>query len=116
MYDVDLAVDYIRGKVDVIGSIYLFENKKSKSNVYLTYNTNRDDKKVELQNTISIHRRSDLNVLYTINALNELIKTINNNVFDYEYNVDWEMYKDTFIMYRNSKLEFIPLELIFKFK
>jgi len=40
-----------------------------------------------VKNTISLHRKKITNTLYTINALNELIKTINNGVLDTKYQV-----------------------------
>jgi hypothetical protein len=60
----------------------------------LTYNVDLGNTKGEfaIGNTILVHRKKQTNTLYTINALNELIKSLNNYdafVFDFcdsEYN------------------------------
>jgi hypothetical protein len=39
-------------------------------------------------NTILVHRKKETNTLYTINALNELIKKLNGGVVDIAYKVN----------------------------
>lgn len=51
-----------------------------------------------LQNTMSIHRKNSLNILYTINALNCLICNSNNGILDKKYKINWENYRDSFIL------------------
>ncbi len=51
-----------------------------------------------LQNTLSIHRKNNLNILYTINALNCLICESNNGVLDKNYKINWENYQNKFIL------------------
>ena len=57
-----------------------------------TYNVDTQDgidyNKVE--GTISLHRKKHSNTLYTINALNECIKNLNNGVMDNKFMVPWE--------------------------
>ena len=52
-----------------------------------------------VSNTISLHRKKITNTLYTINALNELIKTINNGVLDTNYQVEWDTYKNMILIF-----------------
>lgn len=50
------------------------------------------------QNTISIHRKKETNTLYTVNALNEVIRAVNNGVLDKSYQLDWQQYQNSFIL------------------
>jgi hypothetical protein len=57
----------------------------------LTYNVNNHEGfnyKDLISNTINLHRKKETNTLYTINALNELIKTINNGALDKNYKIE----------------------------
>ena len=47
-----------------------------------------------LNNTISLHRKKQTNTLYTINALNRLIESLNNGVLDTSYKIIWENYRN----------------------
>lgn len=51
-----------------------------------------------LPNTILTHRKKETNTLYTINALNKLIKHHNGGVLDRGYQIDWEFYKNCIIL------------------
>jgi hypothetical protein len=47
-----------------------------------------------MANTILLHRKKETNSLYTINALNTLIKSLNNGFLDKNYMVDWNQLSD----------------------
>jgi hypothetical protein len=56
------------------------------------------------ENTILVHRKKESNTLYTINALNELIKKLNGGVVDTRYQVDWQHYKNTILLTQQNEL------------
>ena len=61
--------------VIVYNYIYILQNKSNLDELYVTYNINTEFKPPQpLEDTILIHRKKESNTLYTINALNELIK------------------------------------------
>ena len=64
--------------------------------VMLTYNVDLGNSNGEfaIGNTILVHRKKQTNTLYTINALNELIKSLNNGVLDKSYSINWDDYKN----------------------
>ena len=68
--------------------------------VILTYNVdmNNSTKDSMVDNTILVHRKKQTNTLYTINALNELIKSLNNGVIDKSYAVNWNDYKNCILL------------------
>ena len=68
--------------------------------IMLTYNVDLGNTKGEfaIGNTILVHRKKQTNTLYTINALNELIKSLNNGVLDKSYSIDWNDYKNCILL------------------
>ena len=45
-------------------------------------------------NIISVHKKNEFNVFYTINALNKIIMNLNNGVFVKNYPLDWTFYSN----------------------
>ena len=68
--------------------------------IMLTYNVDLGNTKGEfaIGNTILVHRKKQTNTLYTINALNELIKSLNNGVLDKSYSINWNNYKNCILL------------------
>ena len=68
--------------------------------IMLTYNVdmNNSTRDSMVDNTILVHRKKQTNTLYTINALNELIKSLNNGVIDKSYAVNWNDYKNCILL------------------
>ena len=68
--------------------------------IMLTYNVDMNNSSSEsmVDNTILVHRKKQTNTLYTINALNELIKSLNNGVLDKTFAIDWENYKNCILL------------------
>lgn len=64
-----------------------------------------------LPNTIAIHRRSETNTYYTINALNKTIQAINNGVLDKNYQIDWEYFTDTLMYIQSNELIRVAINL-----
>ena len=63
--------------------IYVFQNEDDNNQLLCTYNVEYDENYVEgIQDTISLHRKKQTNTLYTINALNETIRSLNNGKLD----------------------------------
>ena len=62
--------------------------------IMLTYNVDVGNsvKDSMVDNTILVHRKKQTNTLYTINALNELIKSLNNGVLDKTFTIEWNNY------------------------
>ena len=51
-----------------------------------------------IKNTISLHRKKETNTLYTLNALNEVVKEQNNGQIDPKFSVDWGPHKNTLLV------------------
>ena len=68
--------------------------------IMLTYNVDLGNSNNEfaIGNTILVHRKKQTNTLYTINALNELIKSLNNGVLDKSYSINWDDYRNCILL------------------
>ena len=68
--------------------------------VMLTYNVDLGNSNGEfaIGNTILVHRKKQTNTLYTINALNELIKSLNGGVLDKSYSINWNDYRNCILL------------------
>ena len=58
-----------------------------------------------LPNTILLHRKKESNTLYTINALNTLIKKLNGGVLDTSFVINWNDYKNSILLTQGDDLK-----------
>jgi len=69
-----------------------------------TYNIEVDGHETRmLNNTILLHRKKETNTLYTINALNTLIMTLNNGMMDNKFPINWPEYKNSVLLTQGSE-------------
>ena len=68
--------------------------------IMLTYNIDGPVYNLHLPNTILVHRKKQTNTLYTINALNEVIKYLNDGILDTSYQVDWSRFRNSILLTR----------------
>ena len=62
--------------------IFVFNNADEPNELYCTYNVAAHDDFNKAQSTILIHRKKETNTLYTVNALNVIIRKANNGLLD----------------------------------
>ena len=92
--------------------IYIFQNQDDLTQLICTYNIELVDNYEEnIENTISLHRKKQSNTLYTINALNEVIRSKNNGVLDKRFNVDWVEYQNTLLLTNEHGLNVVPTKI-----
>lgn len=85
--------------VIVYNYIYILQNKSNLDDLYITYNINTEYKpNFPLEDTILIHRKKESNTLYTINALNQLVKEENGGVLDKNFIIDWNKFRNSLIL------------------
>ena len=98
--DVDETINTIKiSYVILFNKIFVLESLDGEK-IMLTYNVdiNNSVKDSMVDNTILVHRKKQTNTLYTINALNELIKELNNGVLDKKFPIEWENYKNCILL------------------
>lgn len=78
---------------------------KSTNEYVVTYNVDQGNVNSIPENTILVHRKKETNTLYTINALNELIKKLNDGVVDMSYRVNWPHYRNSILLTQHNELK-----------
>jgi hypothetical protein len=78
---------------------------KSTNEYVVTYNVDQNNVNEIPENTILVHRKKETNTLYTINALNELIKKLNGGVVDMAYRVSWPHYRNSILLTQHNELK-----------
>lgn len=92
--------------------LFVFCNANNVNEVYITYNVS--DVKLTNQkvlNTILIHRKKQTNTLYTLNAMNCLIKE-ETGTMDKTFVVNWNLYENSLIITGDISVRIIPLKIL----
>jgi hypothetical protein len=85
--------------VIVYNYIYILQNKSNLDELFVTYNISTEFKPpIPLEDTILIHRKKESNTLYTINALNQLVREENGGIVDKSFMIDWSKFRNTIIL------------------
>ena len=109
--DLDLIIDYISKSYTISEKrLFVFSNTDKNSELYVTYNVEPDDYK-KTPNTIMIHRKKETNTLYTVNALNAIIKKSNNGVLDKKFVINWQIYDNSLMLTDGDDVRHIHLDL-----
>jgi hypothetical protein len=86
------------------GKIFVLESPDSEEYM-CTYNIEIEGSSTKiLGNTILLHRKKESNTLYTINALNTLIKSLNGGVLDTTFMINWPDYKNSILLTQGDDL------------
>ena len=85
--------------VILFNKIFILESL-NKDKIMLTYNVDMNNSSTSniIDNTIIVHRKKQTNTLYTINALNELIKSLNNGILDKTFVINWNNYQNCILL------------------
>lgn len=96
---VDETISTISTKYSILfNKIFVLESPQSEE-LICTYNIDTGNLSPQpLPNTILLHRKKESNTLYTINALNTLIKSLNNGMLDINYRINWYDYKNCILL------------------
>ena len=98
------TLDNLEGLVSSLSSKYsIMYNKmfalyvKSNDEYVLTYNVDQGNVSEIPDNTILVHRK--------INALNELIKSLNGGVVNTKFPIDWKHYRNCILLTQHNELK-----------
>lgn len=105
LQDLDDTLFHIKSSYAIIYNKIFVLEAKEQNEFLITYNVDPNNLKEFPENTILVHRKKESNTLYTINALNELIKELNGGVLDKRYQVDWRQYRNTILLTKGNDLK-----------
>jgi len=103
--NIDSMVDDISRSYDIMYNKMFVLFIKSTGEYVITYNVEQGNVDGIPSNTILVHRKKDTNTLYTINALNTLIKSLNGGVVDPKFRVDWQHYRNCILLTQGNEIK-----------
>jgi len=105
--DIESTISKISSAYTIVfNKIYVLQNEDNINELICTYNVDLENQ-VDynaVNGTISLHRKKYSNTLYTINALNECIKNLNNGVLDNKFIIPWENFKNMLLVTNSEGL------------
>ena len=102
--NLDNLIEEIRANYTIIyNKMFVLEILDTQEYV-VTYNVDQTNVYSIPPNTILVHRKKESNTLYTINALNELIKKLNGGVVDTKFRIDWKHYRNCVLLTQHNEL------------
>ena len=109
----DVVKEIVNAYTIVFSKVYVLQNEDNTNELICTYNvdTRESVDYNAVKGTISLHRKKHSNTLYTINALNECIKNLNNGVLDPKFMIPWENFKNTLLVTNAEGLNRIPTRI-----
>lgn len=107
----DETLALIQEKYKIIYNKIFVLYAKSQDEYICTYNVDFGNVGNFLDNTILVHRKKESNTLYTINALNTLIKELNGGVLDTSYRVNWNDFRNCVLLTKGQELKRINTKL-----
>jgi hypothetical protein len=109
----DESIQFISSSYNIaFDSIYVLQNTEDPLSLCCTYNIFVNEISDVPPFTISLHRKKSTNTLYTINALNLLIESLNNGKLDKNFPIPWEDYSNTVMVVAYNELKLIHTKLI----
>jgi len=104
--DLDTTLATIQGQYKILfNKIFILYIKSTEEYVF-TYNVDSVNMtNALLDNTILLHRKKESNTLYTINALNDLIKSLNGGVLNNTFPIDWKEYQNCILLTHSGDLK-----------
>lgn len=101
----------IKSRYKIIYNKIFVLYSKSQDEYICTYNVDFGNVSNFIENTILVHRKKESNTLYTINALNTLIKELNNGELDTSFKVNWTDYRNCVLLTKGAELKRINTKL-----
>jgi hypothetical protein len=109
--EVDSFIKEITSEYTILYNKIFVLHIKSNDEYVCTYNVDQPNINNIPENTILVHRKKESNSLYTINALNELIKSLNNGVVDTNFRINWQHYKNTILLTQQGDLKLLRTKI-----
>jgi len=103
--ELDNLISGLTQKYDIMYNKMFVLHVKSNDEYVVTYNVDQGNVNDIPENTILVHRKKETNSLYTINALNELIKSLNGGVVDTRFQINWQHYKNCILLTQHNEIK-----------
>lgn len=110
--ELDTLIEDLKSRYSILyNKIFVLEIEDKDDEVVVTYNVDQGNINNIPNNTILVHRKKESNTLYTINALNELIKSLNGGVIDTSFRINWNDYRNRILLTQHNKLKHLNTKI-----
>ncbi len=111
--ELDNSIDFILTNYILTNpNVFILESKLRPEEAFITFNVEKGSAAIPSQwKTILVHRKKLSNTIYTINALNEVVKSKTGGQLDNSYMIDWEDYRNCILTTANSGYKKIPTKV-----
>lgn len=109
--ELESTLEEIQERYKIIYNKIFVLYSKSQDEYICTYNVDYGNVSTFLENTILVHRKKESNTLYTINALNTLVKELNDGVLDKSFRVNWPDYRNCILLTKGTELKRVNTKL-----
>lgn len=103
--ELDKTLDNISDNYTILyDKIFVLQSPQSEE-LICTYNIDTHNmNEAPMSHTILLHRKKESNTLYTINALNTLIKSLNEGILDTHFMINWLNYRNSILLTNGPEL------------
>ena len=109
--ELDEAVERITTTYPILYNKIFVLSITDRRDLAITYTPDTTERLPISEDTILVHRKKHTNTLYTINAMNIIIKMNNNGILDKTYQLNWELYKNTILLSNDDELNKLPTKV-----
>ena len=97
-------------------NVFVLESKARPEELFITFNVEKGSAPISSEwKTILVHRKKQSNTIYTINALNEVVKSKTGGQVDNSYMIDWEEFRNCILTTSNVGYKKIPTKVFKSF-
>jgi hypothetical protein len=101
---IDKSLDFIlTNYILQNNNIFVLQSKTNDDELYITFNVEKGSAPIDSEwKTILVHRKKQSNTIYTINALNEVIKSKTGGQIDTSFQIDWNDFTNCILTTSNT--------------
>ena len=103
--NIDNLIDNLSSSYEIMYNKMFVLFVKSTNEYVITYNVEQGNIGSIPENTILVHRKKESNTLYTINALNDLIKKLNGGAVDPTFRIEWQHYRNCILLTQHGEVK-----------
>lgn len=109
--NLDSTINDIKNRYTILYNKMFVLYSKNEDEFAITYNVDLGNVSDFLPGAILVHRKKETKTLYTINALNLLIKELNNGVLNNKFQIKWEDYRNCILLTKGPELRKLNTQL-----
>ena len=111
--ELDHSVNFIVTNYVIVNpNVFVLESKVRPEELFITFNVEKGSAPVPSDwKTILVHRKKQTNTIYTINALNEVVKSMTGGQTDNSFVIDWEEFQNCILTTSNTGYKKIPTKI-----